>query len=449
MKRPSFTLEVAAAAVAIFAYAAPLTADDGIDLVTLPERASVQLTIYNSADLTLVRDVRRLTLRRGLNRLSFEWAGTLIDPTSLQLRAVSDPTAVELVEVAYPPGLNTKAVWTVQSEVEGEVPVEITFFTSGVSWRAFYMGTLSPDERTMRLQNYVRVQNQSGEEYADAVTRLIVGKIHLLDEIAALARRNEPYGRPGVPGAPQSGVDGKRRVMMQRASRSLDLASAKAKQIVKEGLSEYFLYTIEGTETIPNGWAKRLPSFAVDEVPVVNLYRYEEERFGQSVVRFILFANDDAHRLGETPLPGGNVSMYRAVDDAGHLSYVGATTIQYIPVEQKAELGFGAAQDVLVTPKQISIEYENFEFHSNGNIRGFDEEQTWEVTVKNRRAIPIRVEVTRNFRHQSHTLTNTDVAAGEFEKIDLDTARYTFEIAPGAERRFGYTVRYREGSRAN
>ena len=30
------------------------------------------------------------------------------------------------------------------------------------------------------------------------------------------------------------------------------------KEIIKEGLSEYFIYTIEGTETIPNGWSKRM-----------------------------------------------------------------------------------------------------------------------------------------------------------------------------------------------
>ena len=57
-------------------------------------------------------------------------------------------------------------------------------------------------------------------------------------------------------------------------------APAEPKQIVKEGLSEYFLYTIEGTETIPNGWSKRLLSFDVDDVPVVNLYKFEEERYG-------------------------------------------------------------------------------------------------------------------------------------------------------------------------
>src|SRR3972149_1016835 len=110
----------------------------GIDLVTLPERDTAQLTIYESEDLTLVREVRKLTLQNGLNQLSFGWANTLIDPTSLSLRAVERPDAVQLLDVSYPPRLNTQAVWSVQSGVEGEVPVEITFFTSGIRWRSFY-----------------------------------------------------------------------------------------------------------------------------------------------------------------------------------------------------------------------------------------------------------------------------------------------------------------------
>jgi hypothetical protein len=36
-----------------------------INVVTLPGRDSVQLTIYNSADLTLVRETRYLTFRKG------------------------------------------------------------------------------------------------------------------------------------------------------------------------------------------------------------------------------------------------------------------------------------------------------------------------------------------------------------------------------------------------
>ena len=62
---------VLCAALLAAALAAGGVARANIDLVTLPDRESVQLTIYNSADLTLVREVRNLTLRKGTNRLSF------------------------------------------------------------------------------------------------------------------------------------------------------------------------------------------------------------------------------------------------------------------------------------------------------------------------------------------------------------------------------------------
>ena len=42
-----------------------------IDLVTLPPRESVQLTIYNSEDLTLVKETWSITFKKGLNRPSY------------------------------------------------------------------------------------------------------------------------------------------------------------------------------------------------------------------------------------------------------------------------------------------------------------------------------------------------------------------------------------------
>jgi len=70
-----------------------------INVVTLPGRDSVQLTIYNSVDLTLVKETRQLTFRKGLNRLEFSWANTLIDPTSVELRAVSHADEVDVLVV--------------------------------------------------------------------------------------------------------------------------------------------------------------------------------------------------------------------------------------------------------------------------------------------------------------------------------------------------------------
>ncbi|MBW1942777.1 MAG: hypothetical protein JRJ51_08075 [Deltaproteobacteria bacterium] len=174
-----------------------------------------------------------------------------------------------------------------------------------------------------------------------------MGKINLIDQIAQLARRQHPYGRPGpVARAPAAAmVEGKAR--LARAKKEfmrLDEADMeRPKEIRKEGLSEYFLYTIEGTETIPNGWAKRLPSFSVSGIPVVNLYKYEEERYGKGVVHFLSFKNNQAHRLGKTPIPGGAIKVYRSVDASGYLSYAGQSGFKYIPVDEDVELNLGSS----------------------------------------------------------------------------------------------------------
>ena len=68
-----------------------------VNVVTLPGRDSVLLTIYNSVDLTLVKETRKLTFRRGLNRLEFSWANTFIDPTSVEFRALSHGDDVEVL----------------------------------------------------------------------------------------------------------------------------------------------------------------------------------------------------------------------------------------------------------------------------------------------------------------------------------------------------------------
>ena len=434
-------------------YALPaLPAFGDVDLTVLPERDTVQITVYNAADLTLVRETRVLTLEKGDNRLSFAWSGTLIDPTSVALRAPRHGDQVELVHASYPPRVRGKAVWTVRSEVAGAVPVEITYFISGVSWRAFYMGTLSADETTLRIDGYVRVRNDSGDDFADAQTRLVVGKVNLLDRIAKLARRTAPYGKPAgkprlvpTPSPTPTPTPTPRPTGWRRAERKL---RGREKKIVKEGLSEYFLYTIEGTETIPNRWSKRLPSFHAEKVKVVNLFKYDERRWRKHVRRFLAFKNDKAHHLGETPLPGGVFKIYRVADREGRLSFEGSSRTKYIPVDQKCELDLGNARKVLVEPVIMEQRFENHRFDTRGNVSGWDEVQAWKVTVKNRRDAPVKLEILRHARHQHFTVKNAG-DCGVFTKDDLDTLKYVLELAPGEEKTFAYALTYFEGVRRN
>jgi hypothetical protein len=436
-----------------------------IDLVTLPERSGSQLTIYNSADLTLVREHRNLTLKKGYNWLQLSWSNTLIDPTSLTLEPLSQADKVEIRQLLFPARTRQLGQWLIYSQIDGQVPFEVTYFTSGLSWRAFYMGTLAEDEKTMGLKGYVRVTNNSGEDYENAQTRLIVGQVHILDQIAALANRQYPYGSPvPVPSSQPAGVagspmNGRQWGMQLSYASKADVGGAadmlgrlRPKEIKKEGLSEYFLYTIEGTETIPNTWAKRLQSFEANDIKIESLYKYDEERWGNQTIRFVKFTNDKDHNLGQTPLPNGDMKIYGLADSEGHLSYIGGATVKYIPVNEEVELDLGPARLVSVELKVMEFKAENFMFDQNKDVCGWDEVRDWQIKITNTTQLPVQIEVTRAFSTSYWDLRVIEGAGPadklvDYKKHDATHARFKVELAPRSKRTFCYTLRTYHGVR--
>ena len=197
----------------------------------------------------------------------------------------------------------------------------------------------------------MRVNNHSGEEYEDAQVRLVVGRINLVEKIAELAR------------IPVSEVDGlsiankahfEVEALRETMDRPMAMPSAPAaaaappapKEVVKEGLGEYFIYTIEGTETIPNGWSKRLRSLEAAKVPLKIQYRYRPAEYGEALVRMYLLTNNKESKLGTTPLPDGAVRLFRRNGRDG-LSYLAAQAIKYVPIGDKIELNLGADPEVI------------------------------------------------------------------------------------------------------
>ena len=406
-------------------------------------------------DLTLVRERRNLTLKKGWNWLQLMWANTLIDPTSLNLEPMDQKDKIDVQQLVFPPRLRELGRWLIRSEVSGQVPFEITYFTSGLTWRAFYMGTLSQDEKTMRLQSYVRVTNNSGDDYEDAETRLVVGKVHILDKIIELAQRRYPYGSP-VPEVRRGGGyggaffdfngNGAVPLLGDVPFTGQMITEVRRKEIIKEGLSEYFLYSIEGKETIPNQWGKRLQSFDVKNIDVNSLYKYDEERWGRQTIRFVSFVNDEEHNLGQTPIPDGCVKIYGQADEQGYLSYVGGTNIKYIPVDEEIELDLGPARLVKVEPVLMDLKTENYLFDADDNIAGWDEVRTWKVEMRNARQLQVEIEIKRGFGTPYWKLQH-DNDGVSYEKYDVDHARFKAEVAPRTKRKFNYTVRTYHGTR--
>mgnify|MGYP001028562255 CR=1 FL=1 len=105
--------------VVLLAMAVPVQAT--VDLVTLPTREGTQLTIYNSEDITMVREHRLLTVKPGVNRIQFSWANTLIDPTSIDFRILDQQEKVDLVDTTFPSGRNDALQWNVESQLAGKL----------------------------------------------------------------------------------------------------------------------------------------------------------------------------------------------------------------------------------------------------------------------------------------------------------------------------------------
>jgi hypothetical protein len=403
------------------ALASAAWAQSNVDLSTVPLRNTVQLTIYNSEDLTLVRETRVLSFKKGLNPLQFSWANTLIDPSSVELRFLDHRDQLDLLDTTYPHDKPQMLYWNVESKLDGEAKVEITYFTSGITWSADYLAIAGGDERTMSVDSYVRVTNNSGEDYENAQVRLVVGTINLVEKIAQLAR----VGLREVEGLSKEERGAFRRDAARKSmalpaapaasGAASDMAFAQeAKQIIKEGLSEYFIYTIDGTETIPHGWSKRLRSFVAQDVPLRVQYRYRPMQYGDQLVRLFITSNDEASKLGQTPLPDGTVRVFRS-NGRGGLSFLAQQAINYVPIGDKIELNLGPDPEVIFELIKLNVRRDNIWMHvhganvfrrvgdgqlqieANSSVAGWDDRELFSQRIRNYTGKPIDVEVRRAF----------------------------------------------------
>ena len=432
---------------------------DNVDLSTVPNRDTVQLTIYNSEDLTLVRETRKLSFKQGENPLQFSWANTLIDPTSVQLRFITAPDKLDVLDTTFPHDKPQMLYWNVQSELDGEATVEITYFTSGITWSADYICQADRDEEQMSFEGFVRVANNSGEDYENAEIRLVVGTLNLVEKIAQLAQ--VPMSEVAALGKQQRDEYRKEAAataMSDAAAGGMagDVAE-KAKEIIKEGLSEYFIYTIEGTESVPHGWSKRMRSFEGQTVPFRIQYRYRLDEYGDQLVRMYLLANDKESKLGTTPLPDGTVRIFRDNGRDG-LSYLTAQAIKYVPIGDKIELNLGPDPRVIFElvkrrawRDQIWLHVQgtntfkraddgNVEIEEQSVVAGWAEHTLFSQRIKNYTPDPIEVEIRRSF--DGHILFRSQLKP---TLHDYRTVQYTAQVAPAATANLYYETVLHQG----
>ena len=428
-----------------------------IELVTVPKSQAIQLTIYNSADLTMVKESRELTFKQGLNTIQFSWAGTLIDPTSLRLTFLSHKNKLNLKDTSFPPGRNDALQWNIESEMSGSAQIEINYFTSGISWSADYTAITNISETTMSFDGFVRVINNSGEDYPNTEVRLVVGTVNLVENIADLANGSWRYQDLELSKKEQVRQNFKRRIHRAEGAKMADDApvaapanggyeASKPKDIIKEGISEYFLFTIEGKETIPNGWQKRLKAFRAEDVDVTVIYRASDRLTAGEIHKFYEFKNemkkggDPKISLGVSPLPDGAVQIF-SEDSKKNLSYQGGMSMKYIATGDKIKLDSGLTREVVL--RTFTRDFKRYDFITDTHydksyyVKAWTDEYFFEHEIENSLNRSVKVELERIFEDKFEP----GKISFKYEKVDLQTIRF-FPVLDAREKmKLPYSIR--------
>jgi len=479
--------------IAIAMFVTTEIATAAVDLVTIPRREGTQLTIYNSEDITMVRESRQLTVKRGLNRIQFTWANTLIDPTSIDFRILDQVDKVLLLDTTFPSGRNDALQWNIRSDVDGIIPVEIRYFTSGITWKADYVGIANQGEDSMDVKGYVRVINNSGELYDNAQVRLVVGNINLVEKIADLARRPAP----GIP-TPIT-VDRSRTPIHDSLEAAMDMPAVaaspppapsapkpaqQAPEVQKQGLSEYFLFTIAGREDIESGTPKRLVALDVEEVPLESVYKLSDRSNPSAFTKYYRFTNEKLtddngdekklpgmENLGLSPLPDGNVRLFFEYPTKD-LAYVGGTATKYVPIGDRVEVNVGQDPDITIVRRLknrvvsnvVARQYKRITSRTYVELYDlidYDETFVIEEEIISGKASDAMVEVERRFNANVYLWGSDEKPAewdgdeqaayvdmhtteGRIERVDQNHVKYFLDMKPGERRVVTYTVTHKQ-----
>lgn len=400
---------------------------------TAEQQQALALTIYNN-DLALVKDTRRLPVRRGENRLAWRDVSARIQPETALLRSL-DGRPVSLIEQNFdfnlltPAALLEKSVGdTVQAirshpttGAETVEPATVLAANNGVvlkyrdrietgmPGRLAFAG-VPANLRDKPTLGMVFEAAQGGEQTlelsylsgglswrADYVAELNAGEDRLdLNGWVTLTNASGTAYRNAALQLVAGDVNRVRpEVVRFRADAAMPMVSARAQEMQEEGLFEYHLYTLARPTTLLDRQTKQVSLLTAGKVPVRKEYRLQGHEYHyQDVYRdaarklkpavTVSFENRGGD-LG-LPLPKGIVRVYKR-DGAGRAQFIGEDRIEHTAKHETVRLNLGEAFDITAERKQTDFQ------KLAGAKRETVTESAWQLEIRNAKAEPVTVTV--------------------------------------------------------
>ena len=318
-----------------------------------------------------------------------------------------------LVLPELPEGLMTKPtlVWILEVEESRNHTLELSYMTSGMTWKADYVVVTNKDDSKLDLNGWVTVTNNAGTTFKDTALKLVAGDVHRVREEV---KREKAIGYTPVPVAP--GVS----------------------QFEEEALFEYHMYDLQRRTTLKNNEQKQISLLAAADVDVEKEYVYDDIRgwrwygsgwsdTGEKKVNVMLnFDNSEENNLG-IPLPKGTVCVFKN-DREGKLQFIGEDSIDHTPRDETIRLFIGQAFDIVGERKQMDFNKlaDWYEYEWAVNLRNHKDEDIV-VTVLERTGGDWEI-IKENYGHT---------------KVSNNRIEWRVPVKANGESTLSYTIRYK------
>lgn len=448
---------------------------------------SVQLTVY-SGGFALVRDVRGVTLKKGVNSIEVEDVAARIDPTSVLFKPLGSADSVDILEQNYqydlisPDNILNKAtgqrVTLTQFDSNGKPFTESGVLLAppsngGVVIRNDIGSVVLRPEGQISLQKMPEglhpkptlnwlLSSQIATSQDAQISYITDGAGWKADYVVLVNKDDTALDLTGwVTLNNNSGAtysDAKLALIagdVRRATPELlripraEAMGAMAKPAFEEqAFFEYHMYTMERPTTIRDNETKQLSLLSASDAKVKREMIYDGRKpwwsrwwypgrtdmnpgsgFDTSdyhKVNVVLeFQNSKANNMG-MPLPKGVVRVYK-LDDKGTQQFVGEDSIDHTPKDEKIRLYVGDAFDVVGDYKRTKYT----------KISDRVIEESFQVNIRNHKDTPVDVKIV------DHVWSDWKVtqSSAKYETVDAHTIQFPVTAPKDGETVVTYTIR--------
>ncbi len=452
------------------------------EVVTAAESEGVKLTIYNQ-NFGVVKDLRDIELKEGINYLRFEDVAAKIDPTSVSFTSLTAPNAVTVQEQNYqydilsPNTILAKSIGkTVKfkqflpsgqtNELTGILLNQPQTFVSDVN------GLTSMHYNGLVLKtNDGFVLNPSGQVQLSELPPGLISKPSLMwkldcnkagrhkSEISyqtsdmnwrcdyvVVANSNTTKidltswvtlenncGASFKNAALKLMAGDVHRVTPSSYNKRGTMAASfdeQAKQFQEESFAEYHLYSLNGKTDVNDKETKQLTLFSANEAPVKKIFVFEPNNnrpyhimaASQAKVNVKLeLENTEANNLG-MPMPKGKIRVYQK-DKDGALEFIGEDQIDHTPRDEKVRIYIGDAFDIVAEQKQMSTQ----------QISNHVRKEAYSVSLRNHKDSAIKIAVVE------HAFGDWKILSSSQPYIKKDSTTFEFSVNVPANSESGIT----------